>query len=411
MARHNHVSKKPIPLFGSLATLDDTPLPLGYSSTKRKCDIKEVIDFLKQYSGSESTFRAYRREMERLLQWTWLVKETSIFKLDRQAIEQYILFCQKPPMRWIGTKVVSRFVHDQNGIKCPNPQWSLFVATTSKIDFKAGITAKKKQYQLSDKSLREILSVVSSFYAHLVSADKIKSNPVLLIRQKSKFFKKQLGPKPVLKLSETQWRYMLKVTKAQARSNPEKHERTLFIVSILYLLYLRISELLAKPDWSPKMSHFFKDSQDFWWFITMGKGKKERFISVSDSMLEALKRYRTHLGLTPLPAQNEQYPLIPKLRGKGPLASVSEVRKIIQNCFDSAINKLRNDNLSDEADSLEYATVHWLRHTGISDDINKRERPMAHVRDDAGHSSILTTDRYNNVDLRERYLSGKSKKL
>lgn len=214
-----------------------------------------------------------------------------------------------------------------------------------------------------------------------------------------------------MKLSETQWQYVLKVTKARARSNSNKHERTLFMLSILYLLYLRISELLAKPDWEPQMGHFFKDAQDFWWFVTLGKGKKERLISVSDTMLEALKRYRTHLGLSPLPKHNEQYPLIPKLRGKGPLSSQSEARKIIQECFDNAVYRLRNENLVDEADSLEYATVHWLRHTGISDDINKRGRPIAHVRDDAGHSSILTTDRYNDVELRERYLSGKNKAL
>ena len=53
--------------------------------------------------------------------------------------------------------------------------------------------------------------------------------------------------------------------------------------------------------------------------------------------------------------------------------------------------------------ALEYATVHWLRHTGISDDINKRGRPMNHVRDDAGHSSSAITDRYNNTEWLERH--------
>ena len=46
---------------------------------------------------------------------------------------------------------------------------------------------------------------------------------------------------------------------------------------------------------------------------------------------------------------------------------------------------------SDEADILGEATVHWLRHTGISDDV--KNRPREHVRDDAGHCSSATTDR------------------
>jgi hypothetical protein len=76
-----------------------------------------------------------------------------------------------------------------------------------------------------------------------------------------------------------------------------------------------------------------------------------------------------------------------------------------------AVNKLREDKFYSDADALESATVHWLRHTGISDDINKRGRPIAHVRDDAGHSSSAITDRYNDIELKERYKSAKQKKL
>ena len=49
---------------------------------------------------------------------------------------------------------------------------------------------------------------------------------------------------------------------------------------------------------------------------------------------------------------------------------------------------------------LRSATVHWLRHTGISDDV--KHRPREHVRDDAGHNSSAITDRYIDVELKER---------
>ena len=55
--------------------------------------------------------------------------------------------------------------------------------------------------------------------------------------------------------------------------------------------------------------------------------------------------------------------------------------------------------------------MHWLRHTGISDDINKRGRPIAHVRDDAGHSNSAITDRYNDIERTDRYRSAKNKKM
>ncbi len=60
-------------------------------------------------------------------------------------------------------------------------------------------------------------------------------------------------------------------------------------------------------------------------------------------------------------------------------------------------------------DQLASATVHWLRHTGISDDV--KIRPRERVRDDAGHSSGAITDRYIDVELRERHSSAKRKRI
>lgn len=184
----------------------------------------------------------------------------------------------------------------------------------------------------------------------------------------------------------------------------------MFILTALYLLYLRISELAASERWVPQMGHFYRDSNGYWWFKTVGKGNKMRDIAVSDDMLTALKRYRENLGLSPLPLPNEQTPLLPKEKGTGGMTSTRHIRQLIQLCFDKAVDKLRESSFQTDADALEAATVHWLRHTGISDDINKRGRPVAHVRDDAGHSSSAITDRYNDIELTERYQSAKNKK-
>jgi len=65
--------------------------------------------------------------------------------------------------------------------------------------------------------------------------------------------------------------------------------------------------------------------------------------------------------------------------------------------------------VSNDAIELKTATVHWLRHTGISEDV--KFRPREHVRDDAGHASMATTDRYIDSDLRERHESGRKKRI
>lgn len=59
------------------------------------------------------------------------------------------------------------------------------------------------------------------------------------------------------------------------------------------------------------------------------------------------------------------------------MTSTRAIKSIVQTCFDEAIKQLNADKLYDEADILRTATVLWLRHTGISDDV--KIRPREHV--------------------------------
>ena len=152
-----------------------------------------------------------------------------------------------------------------------------------------------------------------------------------------------------------------------------------FMLQLLYGMYLRISELAASSRSSPKMSDFFRDTNRDWWFRTVGKGNKMRQVAVIENMLEALKEYRNYLGCSPLPAPDDQEPLIPKARGSGGLQNSRVIRQLIQSCFDSAVKQLQTNNEHEEAEMLRSATVHWLRHTGISEDV--KHRPREHVRD------------------------------
>lgn len=233
-------------------------------------------------------------------------------------------------------------------------------------------------------------------FNYLLQEEYVSINPVALIRQKSKFIRKSQGPTKIRRLSELQWQTVIETAKKLAEKNPEAHERTLFIMSILYSMYLRISELTESTLWSPKMNDFSRDSDGNWWFTTIGKGNKERQIAVSEATLKALKRWRKYLNLSLLPSPADTSPLLPKAKGSGAIKSTNQIRKIVQYCFDQAIEQLNKDGFSEEAETLAEATVHWLRHTGISDDV--KIRPREHVRDDAGHSSGATTDKYIDID-------------
>ena len=80
----------PKPIFDSLEFIKDQKPSLGLSQAYGKSDYMKAKHFLLQYTGSLDTFNAYRREVERLLQWSWLVAKKSIFELRRQDISDYI---------------------------------------------------------------------------------------------------------------------------------------------------------------------------------------------------------------------------------------------------------------------------------------------------------------------------------
>ncbi len=399
----------PHPLFDTLSFLSQQKSV--HPSIKEKLpeaesDFAHAHAFLSSYQGSSATFNAYRREVERLLHWSWLVQKTSIRSLTATDIESFMVFCQSPPKNWIGLSQEIRFIN-QDGTRKPNPAWRPFIATVSKAARAAGKSPEIKDFSLSQSALQAIFSILSSFYNYLIQADYATRNPITQVRQKSRFLRRYQGKRQIRRLSELQWSYVIESAEILAAENPSTHERTLFIMKALFGMYLRISELSASPRWQPQMGHFYRDIEGNWWFKTVGKGNKERDISVSDAMLTTLKRYRKSRELSPLPTPGESTPLICQLKSSMPLSGTRHIRKIVQFCFNHAIERLIQSGFTEDANQLMSATVHWLRHTGISEDV--KYRPREHVRDDAGHSSSAITDLYIDIERRERHASAKKK--
>lgn len=373
-----------------------------------KNDYRYAREFLLAYKNNKETFKTYRREIERFLQWSWLIKQQSILDHKRENIEEFISFCQKPLKSWIGLNQVPRFIV-KDGLDQANPNWRPFVAEISKSSVKQGEKPNKNNFTLSQSAVKIIFAALSSFYNFLIQGEHTTANPVSLIKQKGTFIRKKQALSPIRRLTQDQWPYVIKAAEMMAIENPEQDCRTLFIIQALYGMYLRISELVASERWIPQMNSFYKDAYGNWWFRVVGKGNKERDISVSDEMLEALRQYRSSLSLSPLPSPIDSSPLIPKFTGQGGVSDTRHIRSLVQKCFDKAYLLMLRDNKKDDATELKIATVHWLRHTGISDDV--KIRPREHVRDDAGHSSGAITDKYIDIEKKARSLSAKKKKL
>jgi integrase len=156
------------------------------------------------------------------------------------------------------------------------------------------------------------------------------------------------------------------------------------------------------------MGHFWQDHDQNWWLKVYGKGRKIRDVTVPESFLAYLKRYRLQRGLTALPVSGENQPIIEKLRGRGGMTS-RQLSRLVQEVFDAAHESMKIKSGEREAQKFTELTTHWLRHTGASLEI-ERGRALKDVSEDLGHSSMATTDTiYVQAESKKRAASGKTR--
>src|SRR3990167_1691869 len=196
----------PQPLFDTLEHINAIPECITHyieslSLPAAKKEFMLCMEFLKSYANSKDTFTAYRREIERLLHFSWLVIKKSVKDISRNDIRDYLQFVNAPPQSWIATKIVNRFLEDHE-LRVQNPLWRPFVVKVSKIAYRHGKKPNKAQYQLGNKSIEAIFAVLSSFFTYLQQEEYLEANQVALIRQKKGYIQRQQTRKVTRKLSK-----------------------------------------------------------------------------------------------------------------------------------------------------------------------------------------------------------------
>ncbi|HDS1809461.1 TPA: site-specific integrase [Pseudomonas putida] len=352
-----------------------------------------VRGFLDSYTSNEATFNSYRTHAERLLLWSLLIRERPLLDLRRSDAEEFLNFCMSPPLDWIGKIVRNRYLA-RNGSIAANPDWRPF-ATSQEASI----------YKLTAGSIAQVFSVCSSLYEYAIDEGVCTIvNPFRAIKQKSKFKNRSIQELTTKSLTPLQWEYVLEAAESMAESEPERHERSLYIAATMFSMYLRVSDLCGRDNWQPSMRDFRRDHDGNWWFHVIGKGNKAGKIAVREDYVELyLKRYRLYLGLSPLPSPNESTPLLMAFNGKAGL-STRMVRFIMREVFDFAIERMVGEGRhEEEIQNLRVATTHWLRHTAATFDAPFRD--PKDLQADLRHSSLSTTQNvyYSSHDNQRAY--------
>ena len=348
--------------------------------------------FLAEYDRSPGTARIYQRECERLVLWAAHECGKPLSSLTRQDFEGYLNFLAdpQPAARWCAAKV-SR----------ASASWRPFVGP------------------LSEPALLTAIAAINSLMKYLVDAGYLAGNPLGLIRQRRrKLSLDAAGPATAAAavmvpestsverfLDADMWAAVSQAVEALPRGTPaqrDEYERLRFVCALLYLLAPRAGELE-----SHRMNSFQEERGLWWWHVT-GKGAKQAKIPVPDDMMQALVRYRKHLGLSAVPRRDDTTPLLVALRDRAPITA-RRLNQILKRLFARAADLLGPENIH-KADKLRAASAHWGRHTGITAkvDAGMEER---YVQKDARHADRRTTQRYIHEEERRWHEEAQKQRL
>jgi len=339
-------------------------------------DVDAIKVWLARFRDTKTTFDSYRKEAERLLLWSTVELRKPLSSLTHEDFIVYQNFLADP-------KPVDRWIMSQRKVSRNHPLWRPFAGP------------------LSPTSQRQAIVILNSLFAWLVNAGYLAGNPLSLSRNRQRNAK----PRITRYLDESTWNEV-KVTISQlpkVTSRDQAHfNRVRWLFSLLYITGIRVSEVAENT-----MGGFFSridQQQQRWWLEITGKGSKTRIVPATKELMVELTLYRQSLGLARYPIENESSPLLLPIGGKQKAMTRSAIHLIIKQIF--AITALRIKGLGPDyfpqAEKLELASAHWLRHTAGSN-MTTSTMDIRHVRDNLGHQSLTTTNQYLHSEDNKRH--------
>lgn len=371
-------------------------------------DYAAIGEWLALRAPNPHTHRAYRREAERLLLWALFEARMPLSSLGGRECAAYrdFLADPQPASRWTAPRNIERW----------SPAW------------------RPLEGPLSARSLTTALTIVRSLFEFLTRQHYLASNPWDLVPKRTtaaqgpplmpsgeedgtdKAGRDELRTDPTDRaLTQAQWRFVLDYLE-QFPEAAEATHRLRFIVVFLYGTGLRLSELV-----SARLSHLYSvplrtELGERWMLSVRGKGDTTRRVPIARAVIAHLEAYLeargmdTDLKRMPLD-QRQRAHLVAALtngvgakRGRaGRALSASMVYKLLKAFFMEAASVLRDRGLISDAEPLEAASTHWLRHTCGTHAVDAGV-PLHVVQKNFGHASLNTTTIYVSAEEEKRYL-------
>ncbi|MGC8118910.1 tyrosine-type recombinase/integrase [Marinobacter sp. VGCF2001] len=368
--------------------------------------------FLMKYSDVAGTYNRFRSEIQRFLNYTWLIAKRHLAQADADLVTSYFAFIKTPPAQWVSHGIYSGFV-SENDLRRFNRYWRP-MALRSKDS--------STPYSVTQASMNASRTALQTFFKYLLLQDYLQRNPLLDVRKRDRNAKPNLNQDKdadVRRLTDWQWSYLLE-TLTELASTDSKYERHLFVIVTMKSLFLRVSELAPRPVdrgqlRTPTFGDFRRtiiDGEPYWVYSVFGKGDKTRQVTLPDAYIEYLKRWRNHLQLTsPLPVPGESTPILPSK--KGDAIGKRQVQRIYEQAMVATAGRMESQGFADEARQVLAirSETHYLRHTGASQAI-EAGADIRHISEELGHANATFTESvYVNSEQARRRTEGRRRRV
>ncbi|MCK9530607.1 MAG: site-specific integrase [Gammaproteobacteria bacterium] len=338
------------------------------------------IELTKQWierQRKRKTQDAYRSETEKFFLWMRLTLKKSPTELRLADFKAYHEFLKEPlPAKmWCGP-IRPRQVPRKRAEQMENStRYSVeeraeiqkMLETFPDVDVIPNPLWRPFKGGRPEQGIRYSLNVLHSLFEFLVTVDCIHGNPLALpklahpdLRLLSANRPKNVPPKERA-FDDIEWRAIQEACEAMPRSAPweqDAYERMRFLLNLYYYLGARLCEPVLLS-----MGSIEKRTEGWFWYVRTKNGE-EAELPVCAPLMDALRRYRSHLNLAPLPFQGENVPLVLSRKGKKPIGT-RQVHSLFKRLFANAaqIMRARGDHHRDLR--LRSANMQWLRHTFV----------------------------------------------
>lgn len=322
-------------------------------------DLSSARTYLALHNQTQGTYGNYRGIVERLLLWSWIYAGKSVLSLTHRDIADFLEFNKTPPSDWVGNAPKSRFI-DDSGYWVSNPEWRPLLGAKHIGDQTIDSDFKLTTYQPHKGTLRQILSICSSFYNFLHREGLAPANPIAGAKpEQGRAFLRGQPPRNLI--SPPLIELIIQQLERQALDSPDG-ERVLFVVAAALYLYLQASDLACADNTLPTMDSFVFD-EDSWWFVHSNRSIPYRS-PVNPDFLPYLVRYRTSRGLSPLPEPNEGVPLLETTYGR-PGVSIRRINELVKASLIVAYRSLLSKGHNQlDLEIIKSISLRWFRDSG-----------------------------------------------